>query len=61
MTMVMITVMCYKSKRGGSYSQSLTNSGSGGYIFCSMASVKERNKAVVPNVLSADPLESADF
>lgn len=30
-------------------------------IFYSMPSVKERNKAMVPNVLSTDPVESADF
>jgi len=59
--MVMITATCYEAKRGGSYSQSLTSTGRGGYIFCSVASVKESKQAVVPNVLSPDPPESAGF
>lgn len=58
--MVLITVMCQKSKHGGNYAQALTSTVSGGYIFYSPGSVKERNKAVVLYVLSRDPLEFAD-
>lgn len=57
----MITVMCEKSKHGGSYSQLFTHTGSGGYIFHSVASVNERKESAVPNVLSTNPLESIDF